>query len=40
MVLGKSLELYSKHYPNVIENGEFVDPDSALETLDDLLGSL
>ena len=40
MILGKSLELYSKHYPKVNENGEIVGPESALETLDDLLGSL
>jgi adenine-specific DNA methylase len=40
MILGKSLELYSKHYPKVSENGEVVDPENALETLDDLLGSL
>jgi len=40
MILGKSLELYSKHYPKVTEDGETVGPESALETLDDLLGSL
>jgi adenine-specific DNA methylase len=40
MILGKSLELYSKHYPQVTEKGETIDPEQALETLDDLLGSL
>jgi adenine-specific DNA methylase len=40
MILGKSLEMYSKHYPKVTENGKTIDPESALETLDDLLGSL
>jgi len=40
MILGKSLELYSKHYPRVMENGEIIDPERALETIDDLLGGL
>ncbi len=40
MILGKSLELYSKHYPKVTEGEEDVAPEDALETLDDLLGSL
>ncbi len=40
MTLGKSLELYSKHYPKVTERGEAIGPENALETLDDLLGGL
>ena len=40
MIFGKSLELYSKHYPRVMESGETIDPERALETIDDLLGGL
>jgi adenine-specific DNA methylase len=40
MILGKSLELYSKHYPQVMENGEALDVEYALETIDELLGGL
>ncbi|MFW9814155.1 MAG: DUF1156 domain-containing protein [Candidatus Thorarchaeota archaeon] len=40
MILGKSLELYSKHHPMVTQNGKIVGPEDALEDLDDLLGSL
>ena len=40
MTLGKSLELYSKHYPKVTEKGKAVGPEDALENLDDLLGTL
>jgi adenine-specific DNA methylase len=40
MILGKSLELYSKYHPQVNEDGETIGPDQALETIDELLGSL
>ncbi|MFX1483878.1 MAG: DUF1156 domain-containing protein [Promethearchaeota archaeon] len=40
MILGKFLEIYSKHYPRVTEDGKMIDPEHALESLDDLLGSL
>jgi adenine-specific DNA methylase len=40
MILGKSLEIYSKHHPHVIQDGEEIGPDQALETIDELLGGL
>ncbi|TET11619.1 MAG: DUF1156 domain-containing protein [Candidatus Thorarchaeota archaeon] len=40
MILGKTLELYSKHHPQVMVNGEPIDPEHALETIDELLGGL
>ena len=40
MILGKSLELYSKHHPQVMEDGEVIGPEHALETIDELLGGL
>ncbi len=40
MMLGKTLELYSKHHPQVMVNGEALSPEHALETIDDLLGGL
>jgi adenine-specific DNA methylase len=40
MILGKFLELYSKHHPQVMEDGEPIGPEHALETIDELLGGL
>ena len=40
MILGKSLELYSKHYPMVMEGGEIIGPEHALKTIDELMGGL
>jgi putative DNA methylase len=40
MVLGKCLELYSKHYPMVMDGDKVVDPETALESIEKLLGSL
>jgi hypothetical protein len=40
MILGKTLELYSKHHPQVMVNGEALSPEHALETIDELLGGL
>ncbi|MFW9927017.1 MAG: DNA methyltransferase, partial [Candidatus Thorarchaeota archaeon] len=40
MILGKSLELYSKYYPKVTEKGEVIGPESALESIDNLLRGL
>ncbi|MHA2078677.1 MAG: DUF1156 domain-containing protein [Candidatus Thorarchaeota archaeon] len=40
MILGKSLELYSKHHPQVMEDGEAIGPEHALESIDELLGGL
>ncbi|MHA2395290.1 MAG: DUF1156 domain-containing protein [Candidatus Thorarchaeota archaeon] len=40
MVLGKCLELYSKHYPVVMDGDKVVDPETALESIEKLLGGL
>jgi putative DNA methylase len=40
MVLGKCLELYSKHYPMVMDGDKVVDPETALESIERLLGGL
>ena len=40
MVLGKCLELYSKHYPMVMDGDEMISPEEALESIDELLGGL
>jgi adenine-specific DNA methylase len=40
MVLGKSLELYSKHYPMVMDGEKPVDPETALDSIEELLGGL
>jgi putative DNA methylase len=40
MVLGKSMELYSKHYPKVMDGNKIVGPELALESIDELLGGL
>ena len=40
MVLGKCLELYSKHYPMVMDGDKKVSPEVALESIDELLGGL
>jgi len=40
MVLGKCLELYSKHYPMVMDSGKMVNPEMALKSIEELLGGL
>lgn len=40
IVLGKCLELYSKHYPMVMDGDEVVGPEMAIESIEKLLGSL
>jgi adenine-specific DNA methylase len=40
MMLGKSLEQYSKYYPNVLEQGKIVDVDTALASINELLADL
>ena len=40
MILGKCLELYSKHYPQVMDGEKVVSPEMALESIDKLLGGL
>ena len=40
MVLGKGLELYSKHYPMVMDGDKVVSPEVALESIEELLGGL
>lgn len=40
IVLGKCLELYSKHYPNVLEGGEPVPVKEAINRLWDIIDSL
>ena len=40
VILGKSLELYSKHYPMVMDGDRTVSPEDALESIEALLGGL
>jgi len=40
IILGKCLELYSKHYPRVMDGDQIVSPEVALESIEDLLGGL
>jgi len=40
MVLGKCLELYSKHYPMVMDGDRMVNPEMALKSIEELLGGL
>ena len=40
IVLGKCLELYSKHYPYVMDGDSIVSPEMALESIRELLGGL
>jgi len=40
IVMGRCLELYSKHWPNVLKEGEQVCVDQAVDDLDDLVDSL
>jgi adenine-specific DNA methylase len=40
IVMGRCLELYSKHWPNVFKEGQRVDVDQAVEDLDGLVDSL
>jgi len=40
IVMGRCLELYSKHWPNVLKEGQQVDVDQAVDDLDDLVDSL
>jgi putative DNA methylase len=40
IVLGKLLELYSKHYPMVTDDGRTISPEMALESINELLGGL
>ena len=40
IVLGKCLELYSKHYPRVMDGDRIVSPEMALESIEGLMGSL
>ena len=40
MVLGKCLELYSKHYPMVMDGDTVVGPEVALDSIEELLGGL
>jgi len=40
IVMGRCLELYSKHWPNVLKEGQRVDVDQAVDDLDGLVDSL
>ena len=40
IVMGRCLEIYSKHWPHVLKEGEPVDVDQAVDDLDDLVDSL
>ncbi len=40
IAMGRCLELYSKHWPNVLKEGQRVDVDQAVEDLDGLVDSL
>jgi len=40
IAMGRCLELYSKHWPNVLKEGQQVDVDQAVEDLDGLVDSL
>jgi adenine-specific DNA methylase len=40
VVMGRCLELYSKHWPNVLKEGQRVDVDRAVDDLDGLVDSL
>jgi hypothetical protein len=40
IVMGRCLELYSKHWPNVLKEGQQVDVDQAVDDLDGLVDSL
>ncbi|MFW9962067.1 MAG: DUF1156 domain-containing protein [Candidatus Sifarchaeia archaeon] len=40
MILGKCLELYSRHYPMIMEGGKVVDPELAMESIERFLGAL
>jgi putative DNA methylase len=40
IVLGKCLELYSKHYPKVMDGNQIVSPEKALGSIEELLGGL
>jgi putative DNA methylase len=40
IALGKCLELYSKHYPMVIDGDKVVEPEMVLASIEELLGSL
>ena len=40
IVMGRCLELYSKHWPNIFKEGQRVDVDQAVDDLDDLVDSL
>jgi adenine-specific DNA methylase len=40
IILGKCLELYSKHYPKVMDGGRMISPEMALESIEELMGGL
>ena len=40
IILGKCLELYSKHYPRVMDGDKIISPEMALESIEELLGGL
>ncbi len=40
IILGKCLELYSKHYPRVMDGDKIVSPEMALESIEELMGGL
>ena len=40
IVMGRCLELYSKHWPNVLKEGQQVEVDQAVDDLDGLVDSL
>lgn len=40
VTMGKCLELYSKHYPNVFKNGRRVEVEEAVDDVDDIIDSL
>jgi adenine-specific DNA methylase len=40
IILGKCLELYSRYYPKVMDGEKMISPEIALESIEELLGSL
>jgi adenine-specific DNA methylase len=40
IILGKCLELYSKHYPKVMNGDKIISPEMALESIEELMGGL
>ena len=40
IVMGRCLEIYTKHWPNVFKEGHRVEPEEAIDDLEDLVDSL